>query len=281
MSVARRVMLAGACAAHPARAKRKPPGARTLRPGARLGNVVGSVPLFFLLQTAFSLWMLSHAVRRGAPHMWWLIILVPFGEWLYFFTVFLPDRRAGSALGQLLQRPPSLEAVERDYRQTPSHHNLVRYALVLHDAGRYADASERFSEALGRDPDDKDALYGYAATAQALGDPDAATRALEHLLELDLGYRDFRAAFDLAALHLRTERADEAIEILRQACRASQRLAPRVELARALAARERHAEARAALEEGLDTYAGSPAFVRRRDRVLAWQARRQLRSLPG
>jgi hypothetical protein len=51
---------------------------------------------------AFSLWMLIDAYRRNADQFWYVIILVPLGEWAYFFLVKIRDYeglfRSGPAL---------------------------------------------------------------------------------------------------------------------------------------------------------------------------------------
>jgi hypothetical protein len=47
--------------------------------------------VFLVLSYAFSAWMLIDAIKRGARHWWMIIILVPFGEFIYFFTVKIKD----------------------------------------------------------------------------------------------------------------------------------------------------------------------------------------------
>jgi hypothetical protein len=47
--------------------------------------------VFLVLSYAFSAWMLIDAIKRGARHWWMIIILVPFGEFIYFFAVKIKD----------------------------------------------------------------------------------------------------------------------------------------------------------------------------------------------
>ncbi len=47
--------------------------------------------VFLVFSYAFSIWMLIDAVKRGARHWWMIIILVPFGEFIYFFMVKIKD----------------------------------------------------------------------------------------------------------------------------------------------------------------------------------------------
>ena len=47
--------------------------------------------VFLILSYAFSIWMVVDAFKRGSEHYWYLIILFPFGEWVYFFLVKIHD----------------------------------------------------------------------------------------------------------------------------------------------------------------------------------------------
>ena len=47
--------------------------------------------VFLVFSYAFSIWMLIDASKRGARHWWIIIILVPFGEFIYFFMVKIKD----------------------------------------------------------------------------------------------------------------------------------------------------------------------------------------------
>ena len=47
--------------------------------------------VFLVISYAFSIWMLIDASKRGARHWWMIIILVPFGEFIYFFMVKIKD----------------------------------------------------------------------------------------------------------------------------------------------------------------------------------------------
>lgn len=211
--------------------------------------------------------------------------MMPFGEWAYFFAVYLPSRRGSKAFARpftsFFERPPSLEELRRAHRHTPSHDNLVRLAQGLYDDGDFTAANERFSEVLAKDSDDKDALFGYAQSCLALDESEAAITAFERLLGLQLDYRDHEVAFDLARAYWKLDREDDCVALLWRVSRRTERLEPRVALARYLQSMERYSEARDALEAGLDSLAGSPAHVRRRQRQLAGHARQLLRNLPS
>ena len=47
--------------------------------------------ILFFFQSAFSLWMIVDAIRRGAAYYWYPVIALPFGEFVYFFVVKIHD----------------------------------------------------------------------------------------------------------------------------------------------------------------------------------------------
>ncbi len=240
------------------------------------------MPIFFILQTAFSLYMLVHATKRGAPQYWWFIILLPFGEWAYFFVVYLPSRKNTFARSFTTfdERPASLESLARSYRHTPSQHNLTRLAQGLYDAGKYAESNERFSELLAEESTDKEALFGYAQSCLALDETEGAVTSFEHLLKEDPDYRNHSVSFELARLYWKAGRKEDCVTLLSRVCKRTARLEPRVELARYLQALERYEEVREILEAGLDSVAGSPAHAQRVARPKVWEAKRILKKLP-
>jgi hypothetical protein len=239
------------------------------------------MPVLFVLQTAFSLWMLVDAVRRGADAYWWLIVLVPFGEFAYFFAVYLPDMRRSGAFANLFRRPPSLAELQLAYDETPSHHNRLQLAQGLFDAGDVHEAGVLFEQILDAHPDDRDALYGFARCALAADEHDHAIDALETLVAMDIAYLDSLPAAELVHAYAEADRMDDALTLAERLCRKSQRIGPRVLFATYLMGVERDEEARTLLERGLVTFGSSPAYVRRRDRLDARAAKALLRSLAG
>jgi len=235
------------------------------------------MPVLFALQTAFSLWMLYDAINRRAPVYWFVVVMVPFGEWAYFFAVKIHDFKP--LAGRLITRPVSLQRLEYEARKTPSIHNKTVLAQALYDRGRFDRAGELFHEILQEDDRDREAMYGYALCARRLERFDESLAALEELARSDFSFRDHVPIFDLAHAYWIADRHDEAIARLQRVVRTSSLIEPRVRLARYLHQRERADEARAALSEGLEDYQHSPRFVRRRDRSWARDARRLLAQL--
>jgi hypothetical protein len=235
--------------------------------------------ILFILQTAFSIWMVVDAIRRGASQYWWLIIMVPFGEVAYFIAIVLPDLRRNGTLKRLFTRPPTLAQLEQAFEETPSHHNRLLLARALHDDGQFPEAGVLFEGALAVDALDRDALYGFAQCAFTEGEVEAAIGALETLVDVDMGYLDSVPATELAEVYWESEREEKALALAETLCRKSQRVGPRVLMARYLIDLSREGEAAKLLRKGLASYASSPAYVRRRDRKEARTAKAMLRAL--
>lgn len=223
--------------------------------------------------------MLYDAIKRGADHYWWVIVLVPFGEVAYFAAVVWPDIQRKGSWRSLFERPPSLQQLRESYEETPSHHNRLRLAQGLFDAGEVHEAGLLFEQILDEDPLDRDALYGFAQCAIAAEEDEAAIGALETLVGLDIAYRDSVFVVDLIETYWHVGRHDDALELADTLCRKSQRVGPRTVYATFLVELERRDEARKLLEQGLKSFDASPAYVRRRDRNDARAARALLRSL--
>ncbi len=49
------------------------------------------MPILFLLKIAFSLWMLTDAIKRGAPTWWYFLLFFPLGAVAYFLVVKVHD----------------------------------------------------------------------------------------------------------------------------------------------------------------------------------------------
>ncbi|NOY93253.1 MAG: tetratricopeptide repeat protein [Deltaproteobacteria bacterium] len=239
------------------------------------------MPFLFMLQTLFSIWMLVDAIKRGADQYWWFIVMVPFGEVVYFIAVVWPDLRRGNhALSKLfVGRPPSLKELRRDFAQTPSHLNRVRLAQGLHDAGEFPEAVNVFAQVLEREPTDNAALYGYARCCAEVGDEEQAIEALEHLFAMDSTCLDYEPAYLLAELLAKGGQAPEAIAHLETLTRSVHRLGPRVELASYLVDAGRGGDARKVLDSALEIYESSPRAIRRKDSGAARRARRLRRAV--
>jgi len=235
--------------------------------------------ILFALQSAFSLWMLVDAARRGAGYVWYMIIMMPFGEIAYFLAIKIHDPEfAAFRLGRS-SKLPSLDQLRFNAEYTPSFENRLMLAQGLHDVDRHVEAAELFQQLLDAEPEDKATLYGLGCSLLGAGRTTAAIEALEALAELDFKYAGYAAGSMLAEIHWREERRQESLALKEAIANASRSLAHRTELARSLAEVGREPEARALIERSLNEYANSPGYVQKSDMQHARVARRVLKSL--
>ncbi len=238
--------------------------------------------ILFFLQTGFSLYLVVDAIRRGAAYYWYPIIMMPFGEWVYFFTIKIHDPEldwARELYKKLTTRKVTLD--ERRYRvqQSPSFTHKIELAQALHDAGAHAEAAELFAEVLEMQADSREALYGLALARIALREYEEAIPRLRELIELDPSFRDYAAYSDLADALAQIGRLKEAHELLEGLVTKSPRLGHRVLYAHYLLAGDRRDEAREELEAGLHEYRHAPKYVKRKNRAWAGRAKKMLRQV--
>lgn len=238
------------------------------------------VRILFILQQVFSLWMLVDAIRRGSKYYWYFIIMMPFGEWVYFFMVKIHDPEF-DPVRRFVQRftEPKVTVDLLRYRleQTPSYANHLALAQGLYDAKVYSEARHHFTAALRLQEGDREALWGLALTHVALGEQDDAVARLRELIERDATFRDYAAWRELAYVLAAQDATEGLYELLDRLAIKSPRLEHRVLYAHYLMEGGRRDEARQQLEEGLTDYGQAPKFIRRRDAVWKRRANKMLR----
>lgn len=245
-------------------------------------HVGGPLSVVWLVFAAFHIWMLVDAVRRRAPFYWYLVILfVPFGSFIYFAMIKLPElngrRPALAAAVPVLG--PSLQDLEQRALETPSELNKLAFADALAAEQRHPEAVERYRDVLRAAKDSKEALHGLARSLLALERPQEAREELAHLMDLDSAFRDYSAALDYAEALWQAGERDDAIGLLTGLVGVSKRINHRMALAHYLKERGDSATARQELDQALREFASSPEFVQRRDRRWADRARKLLAEL--
>ena len=235
--------------------------------------------ILLVLQTAFSIWMLVHCIRTGREYYWWVIVMVPFGELVYFFAVYIDAPEFKGFKKKFFFRPAGLKELEYKAKTSPSVHNKMLLAQGLCEHGRYEEAIGLFNGILEVDRENKEALYGLGLSLIKTGNTEKAIPALEKLVALDMAHADFSPCADLATAYWDRGQKESAVELLQRLARKSERISHKTELARYLTRMERNADAREVLTEALDDYENSPAYLKRSDRGWAKEARSILRSL--
>jgi hypothetical protein len=235
--------------------------------------------VLFVMQSAFSLWMLVDAVQRRCSSYWYIVVLCPFGEWVYFFKVKIHDPElewARAWFRYLTTRRTTTDQLRNRVARTPSFANVLALGQMLYNEQAHADALEQFRAALELQPDSADATYGAALSALELADFDAAVRDLRRVIDAEPAFRDYAAWLDLSEALGRAGRDDESLAVLERLVDRSPRLSHRMAYAQRLRESGRLPEAEAQLQQGLADFDDAPAFLRRRERGLARKARRML-----
>lgn len=236
---------------------------------------------FFLLQTAFSLWMLVDAVQRGARYYWLWIIMMPFGELAYFLAVKIHDPPFRRLKQRYAERPATLKELRYAASRSPSIQNRLLLAQALHDKQEYSEAAELFREIIASDCAEKRALYGLGRCLLETKQTREAVEAMQDLVQRDFEYEDFQPVECLAQLYWESGEREKAVELMRKTVRKSQRLRHILQLAHYLRHEEQHGSAREMLREALEDHENAPKYVRRAERAWAKKARSILRELPA
>jgi hypothetical protein len=241
------------------------------------------VRVLFILQQAFSLWMLVDAVRRGCRSYWYLVVLMPFGEWVYFFMVKIHDPEFDwirNAFTRLTTRKAPIEILRRRVETAPPVEAHLSLAVALYEDGKYEAAQDQYAAASRLDDTAPDARRGVARCQIARGDHEAAAENLEALIDADPSHGDYVAWKDAAHALSRADRMRDALALLDRLVTTSPRLEHRALYAHYLLHADRPDTAREQLELGLFEYDEAPEFLKRRDRPWARKARRMLKQIP-
>ncbi len=231
------------------------------------------------MAVVFKLWMLFDATRRRVHLLWYLALLVPLGDVVYFFAVKLRDFNVYPALPARASAPRALLEAEREAEQSPSFRNRVRAAWALLEDERPERAQAYFELALGSHPDDKEARFGLGLCQLGQGEWAAAVVTLSPLVERSLPYQDYEAALALAEAAFRDRQATATYELLQRVIDDGHRLEHRLLLARYQLRAGVRAEALATLQAALHAFEAKPELERRREGAIATEARSLLRNL--
>src|ERR1051326_2639498 len=115
----------------------------------------------YLLQGAFTVWMLIDAFRHGEGYWPWVgLFLAGRGAWAFFFVVMLPRWTGGRGWSlPAFRRGPSLDELRFRTEQSPTLANHLALAERLLEAGEPGEAVPHLDEVLAREPDHCRALF--------------------------------------------------------------------------------------------------------------------------
>jgi tetratricopeptide (TPR) repeat protein len=247
-------------------------------------NAILSNPAFYLPLLAFKVWMLVECARKDPDRAFWfwVVLIVPFAEFLYFFVRWLPAGGVRLPAGlRKWTRGRELARLETGARQIGNAHQWVQFGDALRDVGQVVRAREAYERALAREPGNTQALWGAALVDLAQHDFARAHERLSRLLAIDPEYKfgDVSLAYGKSLYKCRGAR--EALEHLEQHVRRWRQPEALYLLAAIHADLGQAEEAREHLEALLLDLNGSPPAFVRRHRVWKSRGRKLLRKLPS
>jgi hypothetical protein len=220
--------------------------------------------------------------RPRVPRFWYFIILLPFGEWFYFFKYKIHDPDFAwlkAPFKSLFEKPVSIEELRFNLGETPSFDNKVALAQALHDNDEYEESAALFEDALRANDTSSEALYGLAMSRIGLKAFEQAIDPLNKLIELEASYQDYDGWAKLVHSLWWVDRKEEALDSLAELVKRSPRLPHRMLYAYYLAEQQHRDAAQEQLIAGIRDFEYAPSYLKRRNRALVKQAKEMLQRL--
>ena len=234
-----------------------------------------------VLLLLFKGWMVMDAMRSGNDKMWYLIVFVPFGELIYFFTFKLPDFIPWYSLRTLIPKPKvPLKQLQRAATESPSIKNKELYVEGLIREKEYSKALPLIEEMLVGTNENSSLLFQLATCLNATGDKKRAIEILTSLYNRNPALFDYQGSILLAQLEIETGDQDAAERRLREIASQNSRLEIKLELAKMLSSNQKNlSEVQTLLDTIIEDFRSSPAFYRRRNRAVFRGAKRLQKNL--
>lgn len=149
--------------------------------------------LFWFLYILFWVWMLVDCVRKDPDRfLWFWVILViqPIGALIYFFVRWLPTNQVQlPEFARPFFRQRRLNELETAALQIGNAYQYVRWGDALKDAGIQQKSLDAYLEALKKEPENLQALWGAAQIEMQLKKIESAQSRCQKILEIDPEYK--------------------------------------------------------------------------------------------
>ena len=149
--------------------------------------------LFWLLSTAFTIWMIVECLRKDPDRfLWlWLIVVLPgVGPVIYFFVRWLPQNQVRPPQSlRRWTRGRELRQLETAARQIGNPHQFVQWGDALFEIQQLDKAASAYGQALEREADNLPALWGAAQIDLNKKDFEPARNRLARILDLSPEYK--------------------------------------------------------------------------------------------
>ena len=241
--------------------------------------------LFF----AFSWWAILlriiaivHFIRRRPNFFWiWVILFHWIGALIYIAVEVIPDAGLLRSSFQVFPRRRRIHELEQAIIDNPSAGNFEELGLLYLDDGNFARARACYDRAISSRTDHPDPFYRRGIAEIELGDFAAAVPDLERAVNSDPEYDFHRAKGLLAWAYAKTDQADKADAMFRDATRLSTLSETYYHYALFLQSQDRNVEARVWAQRILEKKPTMPGYLRRRERPWFRKASGLLARLPA
>ncbi|MCH7685326.1 MAG: tetratricopeptide repeat protein [Planctomycetes bacterium] len=247
----------------------------------------GMVGLFGLLALAFWIWMLIHCYRNEPDRFFWIWLMIIFGPGslivsvIYFLVRWLPGNeiKTPTALKRWT-RGREIERLAIAAHQIGNAHQHIQLGHALLETGQHDRAGEAYRNALEKDPENLQALWGAAQVDMQNNQFDSAAQRLSKLLSIDPQYKfgDVSLAYGKTLYELGN--FDGAREHLEGHIQRWRHPGSLFLLATLEHEQNNHTQAREHLYAMLQDINGSPKAIARKFGIWKSKARKLLKKLP-
>lgn len=239
---------------------------------------------FGLLYMIFWIWMLVDCLRKDPDRfIWFWVILIfqPIGAFIYFFIRWLPSNQFQlPEFAKPFFHQRRLNELETAALQIGNAYQFVRWGDALKEAGIHQKSLDAYLQALKKEPDNLQALWGAAQIEMQLKKYESAQSRCQKILDVDPEYK----FGDVSLLHCKTicklDSPEKSREYLVKHTRRWRQPEAMFMLAELEAEASDHQAARKTLQGMLLDINGSPRGIARK--FVRWKskARRLLKHLP-
>jgi hypothetical protein len=237
-----------------------------------------------LAATVFWIWMIVDCARHERDrHVWLWIVLILYlpGALVYFLVRVLPRMNLHvPGLAALSGRRRRIFEAEAAARKVGNAWHHVKLGDLLLEAGRLRRAAQAYQNALERQPDEINALFGLARAQVGLQQFQQAAERLRTVMERDPDFRYGEASLACARALKGLGRNEELRRHLQAHLKKWSHPEARVLLAEALAECGETGRARAELERLVDDMRWTTEYSRRQNRRWVRRAKTLLRRFP-
>ena len=168
--------------------------------------------------------MIVHFFRNRPEGYWFYVIILvgPIGAVVYFFVEVLPGFNWKLPVFERWERGRRKEWLEKLVSESPSQEALCELAWIRGKDGDHVRAIELFGEALRRDPEDLESLFGRSLSAMETKDFASAVQDLTALAKADPNYRLQEGNLTLAEAYEELGEPDKAAQVYRSILKRSQ-----------------------------------------------------------